>query len=419
MFDTPFDKGVISKAIESGLIAVNAVNLRDYAEGRHKVTDDYQYGGGVGLVMKPEPLIKAVRMLKGREETRIILLDPRGEKFTQKTAERLAKYESLTFICGRYEGVDERVRELVVDESISVGDFVLTGGELAAMLIIDAVARLIPGVLGDDSSVEEESFTTGALEYPHYTRPQEYEGLKVPDVLVSGNHADILKWRAGKTLTETRRYRPDLIPFEHLDDTMRKYVYESTATPPAKKCRLAVALMHYPMRDKQGDIVTTSITNMDLHDISRTAATYGAERYFVVTPIKAQRNIAEKVIDHWMKGFGAAYNSNRREAFLRTELCDSLPYTIKACEDMWGERPLLVATTARKEVSNISAVALGVLAETKPVLLLFGTGWGFAPAVFEMADYVVEPILGVGGFNHLPVRSAVAILLDRITKSKI
>ena len=417
MFGAAFDKGVISKAIESGLVSVSAVNLRDYAEGRHKVTDDYQYGGGVGLVMKPEPLVRAVRAIKEKEDSYVILLDPRGEKFNQKSAERLAGYDSLTFICGRYEGVDERVRQLAADESVSIGDFVLTGGELAAMVIIDAITRLIPGVLGDEASLDEESFTTGMLEYPHYTRPQEFEGLKAPDVLVSGNHADILKWRAERSLAETRKYRPDLLPFESLDAVMRKRLYDATVTPPAKKCKLAVALMHYPMRDKQGDVVTASITNMDLHDISRIAVTYGAARYFVVTPAKAQRDIAQRVIDHWMEGFGATYNSNRREAFLRTELCDSLPHTVKACEDMWGEKPIIVATTARRDVADISASTLGMMAETKPVLLLFGTGWGFAQEVFEIADYVLEPVVGAEEFNHLPVRGAVAILLDRITKS--
>ncbi|MDR2885008.1 MAG: tRNA (guanosine(37)-N1)-methyltransferase TrmD, partial [Deferribacteraceae bacterium] len=319
MFDGVFDRGVVSKAIEAGIISVNAIDVRAYTDDKHRTTDDYQYGGGVGLVMKPEPIIRAVKDIK--ESTRVILLDPRGEKFTQRTAERLSQYESLTFICGRYEGVDERVRESVVDEAISIGDFILTGGELAAMMMIDSVARLVPGVLGDETSSEEESFSTaGGLEYPHYTRPLEYEGMKVPDVLMSGNHADILRWRAEQSLLHTKHYRPDLLPFEAMDEALQREVYKQTALPAGRSVDLYIALMHYPMKDKQGNLVTTSVTNMDLHDISRSSATYGAKKYYVVTPLKAQREIAQRVIDHWMNGFGATYNSNRKEAFSQTLL---------------------------------------------------------------------------------------------------
>lgn len=416
MFESVFNKGVLSKAIDAGIIAINPVDIRAYAEGKHRQTDDYQYGGGVGLVMKPEPIYECVNAVKQQGPTRVILMDPRGEKFTQKTAERLAGYDSLTFICGRYEGVDERVRELVVDEAICVGDFILTGGEFAVMNIVDAVARLVPGVLGDDTSADEESFTTGMLEYPHYTRPPEYMGLSIPDVLLTGNHAEIERWRHEQAVMQTRKYRPDLLPFDELSDDLRKELYKTTSTPKGKPLKLAVALMHYPMRDKQGDVVCTSVTNMDLHDISRSSATYGVSRYFVVTPLKSQRDIAARVIEHWTHGYGADYNSNRKEAFMRTELCDSILYAIKECEDMWGEKPLIVATTAKPERADISAETLGYIAEKKPVLLLFGTGWGFVQEVFDMVDHVLEPVQGASDFNHLSVRSAVAILLDRVTR---
>ena len=217
-------------------------------------------------------------------------------------------------------------------------------------------------------------------------------------------------------MAETRKYRPDLLKIEELDKAGRQEVYNRTATPKGRELKLAVALMHYPMQDKQGTLVTTSITNMDLHDISRSAATYGAARYFVVSPLTAQRDIAARVIKHWTDGFGAEYNSNRKEAFTRTVLCDSLLYAIQECEELWGEKPLIVATTARTERANISAKSLGRIAADKPVIILFGTGWGFRQEVFDLADYVLEPILGAGDFNHLSVRSAVAILLDRITK---
>ena len=417
MIDAVFKQGVISKAVEKGIISINSINLRDYAEGRHLITDDYQYGGGAGLVMKPEPICDAVSALKEKSDTFVVLLDPRGVKFTQKKAEKLAaNYDNITFICGRYEGVDERVRQLVVDMELSIGDYILTGGEIAAVTAIDSIARLVPGVLGDETSAEDESFTTGMLEYPHYTRPAEYKGLKVPDVLTCGNHAEILNWRREKSLEITRKNRPDLLDISQLDIESRKKVCAEQKRGLSKKLKLNVALMHYPMKDKQGDIVATAITNLDLHDISRSCRTYSVEKYYVVTPIEAQREIASRVINHWMDGFGSTYNPNRMEAFSHTELKDSFLEAVLDIEKRHKKRPIIAATTARPDRATITARELGVIAEQQPVLLIFGTGWGFADEVLETADYIVEPIEGVGEFNHLSVRSAVAILLDRITE---
>lgn len=417
MIESVFKQGVVSKAVEKGIISINPVNLRDYAEGRHLVTDDYQYGGGAGLVMKPEPICEAVAALKEKSDTFVILLDPRGVKFNQKEAEKFAAdYDNITFICGRYEGVDERVRQLVVDMELSLGDFILTGGEFAAITVIDSIARLVPGVLGDETSADDESFTTGMLEYPHYTRPVEYKGLKVPDVLTNGNHAEILKWRRDKALEITRKNRPDLLDISLQDIESRKIICAEKKRGLSKKLKLNVALMHYPMRDKQGDIVATAITNLDLHDISRSCRTYSVEKYYVVTPIKAQREIASRVINHWIDGFGSTYNPNRMEAFSHTEIKESFSESLLDIEKRHKQRPLIVATTAKADRATITARQLGVEAEQQPVLLIFGTGWGFADEVLETADYIVEPIEGVGEFNHLSVRSAVAILLDRITE---
>ena len=417
MIDTVFKQGVISKAIDKGIVSVNSVNIRDYAEGRHLVTDDYQYGGGAGLVMKVEPIYEAVSALKEKSDTFVVLLDPRGKKFDQKAAEHMASnYDNITFICGRYEGVDERVRELVVDMELSLGDFILTGGEFAAITVIDSIARLVPGVLGDEASADEESFTTGMLEYPHYTRPVEYKGLSVPEVLMNGNHSEIEKWRMEKAIEITRKNRPDLLNIKELDIETRKKICAEQKRGLSKKLKLNVALMHYPMKDKQGDTVATAITNLDLHDISRSCRTYSVETYYVVTPIVAQREIASRVINHWMDGFGSTYNPNRMEAFSHTMLMDSLSEAVLDIEKRHKKRPLIVATTARPDRATITAKHLGVISEEQPVLIIFGTGWGFADEVLETADYILEPIEGVGEFNHLSVRSAVAILLDRITE---
>jgi len=415
MINEIFKYGVLSKGIESDLFRVNPINLRDYTEDRHKTVDDYQYGGGHGLVMKPEPIYRAIADLKSKKDTHVVFLDPRGEKFTQHKAEILCKYDDITFVCGRYEGIDDRVRELMADEMISIGDYVLTGGELAAAIIIDAVARLIPGVLGDENSPAEESFTTGLLEYPHYTRPAEFMGIEVPEVLISGNHEEIRKWRLTESIKTTLQNRPDMLLRKSFSREGEQILWSLTRGI-ERKLNIYVALMHYPMRDKEGKVVATSITNMDLHDISRSCRTFGVKNYFVVNPMPSQREIASRVVKHWLKGFGAEYNENRKEAFEYTLITDSLTSVIKEIEEKEKNSPIIIATTARFQQKAIGLDRLKKL-EDRPILLLFGTGWGFTDDILEFADYVLEPIVGAGDFNHLSVRSAVAIYLDRINRS--
>ena len=209
MFVGPLDFSMVKRAREAGLLNLRVINLRDYTHDRHKTVDDKPFGGGPGMLLKPEPIFEAVENL-ANEKTRVLLLTPSGRKFTQQIARELSQQEHLLFLCGAYEGFDERVRTLAQDE-LSIGDFVLTNGALPAMLMIDAVTRLLPGVLGDEQSPVDESFTNGLLEYPHYTRPAEFRGMKVPDVLLSGNHAEIKKWRREEALKRTKERRPDLL----------------------------------------------------------------------------------------------------------------------------------------------------------------------------------------------------------------
>jgi len=410
MFRDPFSLGVLSKAAESGFFHINPVDIRDYTTDKHRTTDDYQYGGGQGLVMKVEPIHRAVNDIKDKQGgTRVILMDPRGKRFTQEDAERLKEYDSLTFICGRYEGVDERVVDLVVDESMSLGDFVLTGGEFASMVMIDSIARLLPGVLGDENSPLEESHQSGLLEHPHYSKPREYEGHEVPEILFSGHHANIEKWRREESLKRTYENRRDMLKTASLTAEDKK-VLDTLV----RKKKIYVALLHYPMKDKEKENVATSITNMDLHDISRSCTTYDVKNYYVVTPLEAQREIASRVIKHWLEGYGATYNVNRKQAFGGTMLMDGLLDVVADIEKKEGERPVVVATTARDSRANIGFQEVSELSEEKPILILFGTGWGFTEDVFKMSDRVLKPIEGAGNFNHLSVRSAVAIILDRI-----
>ena len=210
MFAGPLDESIVKRAREAGLLDLKIHNLRDWTHDRHKTVDDRPFGGGPGMLLKPEPLFEAVESLK-REKTRVILLSPAGRKFNQAIARELAQQEDLLLVTGHYEGFDERVREALADDELSIGDYVLTNGALPAMVVIDAVARLLPGVLGDDESSHDESFSHGLLEYPQYTRPAEFRGMKVPDVLVSGNHAEIEKWRREQAKLRTKKQRPDLL----------------------------------------------------------------------------------------------------------------------------------------------------------------------------------------------------------------
>ncbi len=210
MFAGPLDESIVMRARRTGLLDLNIHQLRDYAHDRHKTVDDRPFGGGPGMLLKPEPIFEAVEAI-AREGTKVILLSPAGRPFNQAIARELAKASDLLLVSGHYEGFDERVRQQLADDELSIGDYVLTNGALPAMVIIDAITRLLPGALGDDQSADEESFSRGLLEYPQYTRPAEFRGMKVPEVLLSGNHAEIARWRAEQARHRTEQRRPDLL----------------------------------------------------------------------------------------------------------------------------------------------------------------------------------------------------------------
>jgi tRNA (guanine37-N1)-methyltransferase len=211
MFAGPLDESIVRRARDAGRLDLRVVNLREFAHDRHKTVDDRPFGGGPGMVLKPEPIFEAVETLRG-DATRVILLSPAGRVFNQALARDLARESHLLLICGSYEGVDERVRQALVHDELSIGDYVLTNGALPAMVIIDAVTRLLPGVLGKDESSADESFSHGGLEYPQYTRPAEFRGMRVPERLLSGHHAEIARWRAAEARRRTAESRPDLLP---------------------------------------------------------------------------------------------------------------------------------------------------------------------------------------------------------------
>ena len=228
MFDSFWDHGIIRRAIDQNKIFASTLNIRDFAEDKHQVTDDRPYGGGSGMVMKPEPLAGAIRAA-GRKcpSAKIVLLSPQGRVFNQALANELASFEGLILVCGRYEGIDERISHDLIDDEISIGDYVLTGGELAAMVVIDAVTRQIPGTLGGEDAAEKDSFSNGLLEHAHYTRPQVFEGKAVPEILLSGHHEEIENWRLESAMLRTLSKRPDLLKDKTLSkqqlDVLRKW----------------------------------------------------------------------------------------------------------------------------------------------------------------------------------------------------
>lgn len=230
MFQGPFQESIVKRAVDAGIVAIGIHNIRDYAPGRHRQTDDAPYGGGGGMVMKPEPIYNAVTQVLGADmdargrDVAVVLLTPQGRVLTHQVARELAHNRRVVLICGRYEGVDERLRALLVTDEISIGDYVLSGGELPAMVVVEAVTRLLPGVLGDPGASFEDSHAEGLLEYPQYTRPSEFHGLGVPEVLVSGNHAEVVKWRRRQSLRRTLERRPDLLERARLTAEERDYL---------------------------------------------------------------------------------------------------------------------------------------------------------------------------------------------------
>lgn len=224
-FAGPFSHGVLRKALDAGVVEIGVHDLRRWTHDRHQVVDDRPFGGGAGMVLKPEPLVEAVEDLRSaKADSLVVLTSPQGRLFDQKYAERLAGVEHLVVLCGRYEGVDERVVDAVVDEEVSIGDVVLSGGELAAAVMVDAIVRLVPGALGCEQSAEQDSFSTGLLDCPHYTRPAEFRGMQVPDVLLSGHHGEIARWRRRQALARTLARRPDLLESATLSDDDKRFL---------------------------------------------------------------------------------------------------------------------------------------------------------------------------------------------------
>ena len=415
-FDSVFSFGVVGRAAQSGAVEINVHNLRDHSGNRHGKTDDTPYGGGSGMLMTPGPIGSAVGKIREKgKRSAVILTTPRGQEFDDAKARELSRFEQLVIICGRYEGVDERVSELYVDMSLSTGRYVNSGGEYACSVIVDAVARYLPGVLGNSRSLETESFGNGLLEHPQYTKPETYEEKSVPEVLLSGNHERIRRWRRERSIETTFRLKPALLDAADLSEDENRFLGKLKSEKPPE-FRVYVALVHHPVYNSRMEIVSTAFKSIDVHDISRDATTYGIGKFYLANPVEEQRKLAKRLTDHWTEGTGRRFNETKSRAFGVVEITDSIERAVADIEKIEGRGPKLVATDARfsDETTGYSEMRKLIFESGEPFLILFGTGSGLAGEVMEKADYVLRPISGYREFNHLSVRSAAAITLDRL-----
>ncbi len=417
-FDSVFSFGVINRAVCNKTVEINIHNLRDYSPLKHGKTDDTPYGGGSGMLMAPQPIGNAVTRIKEKNlRSAVILTTPKGEQFSDRKAQELCEFEQLIILCGRYEGVDERINDLYVDMKISTGRYVNSGGEYACSLIVDAVSRYLPGVLGNAESLATESLKEGLLEYPQYTKPETYMEKKVPEVLLSGNHGKIKKWRRKKSIRSTFIDSPDLLDDASLsveeNEFLKKLKIENSP-----EFNVYIALVHYPVYNSRFEIVSTAFKSIDLHDISRDATTYGVKKFYLVNPVAEQRELAEKLRNHWTEGAGREFNETKSEAFGIVRIANTIEEVIERIEKIEGKPPKLVATDARfaDEMIGYRSLKEKIFKSSDPFLILFGTGSGLAREIMEKSDYVLKPLSGYGEFNHLSVRSAAAIILDRLLR---
>lgn len=445
--------GVLGQALRDQKFSLSVVNPRDFTNDAHHTVDDRPFGGGDGMVMLTAPLRAALSHAQLgvapeatlSSSTHRVYLSPQGQPLVDATVKRLSGLTRLVLVCGRYGGVDQRFLNECIDEEISLGDFVISGGEPAAFALVDAISRKIPGVLGHQDSAEMDSFARGWLEGPSYTRPQEVDGQKVPEILLSGDHQKIAKWRDRVAKLTTLQRRPDLVAKIGLTDQERQDLEKfrqgmsqeelrllglsgSSTLPLASRetkkstvPRVALALVHHPILDRSGEVVATNITNFDIHDIARASTVYGLDAYYLVHPHEEQRMFVARILDHWRVGKGAKFNPYRKASLEVVQSATSVEAAVRDWQTRLGqaERPLVLGTHARsvQGVASLSlAQARGLIEQGRPTLVVFGTGYGMTDELMGQMDGVLESIRGAPprDFRHLSVRSAVSIYLDRL-----
>ena len=410
-FTSPLHAALMGRAREARLISCAFFNPRDCALDKHRSVDDRPYGGGPGMVMMLEPLLRCLRGIE--KPGRILVPSPGARPFTQSRARELAAEKSMTILCGRYEGIDARLGALAPLEYASVGEAVVNGGEAAALMMMEAVARLVPGFMGKEASGDEESFSQGLLEYPHYTRPEVFEGVPVPEVLRCGDHAKIAAWRRERSLESTLRLRPELLEEAGLDENDADYL---RAMPHERLGRnLSLCLVHYPVLLKTKNPGASSLTNLDIHDIARSSCGYGLSSLYVSTPLSDQAQILQEILRYWTEGAGAASNPDRARALSLVRHVPEIADAVADIEKRTGQRPLVLGSSAEWRKPSVYAPGMVRAAlASGPVLLLLGTSHGLAPEALAACDGQLRPLRFLDAYRRFSVRAAATVYLDRI-----
>lgn len=427
----PFiETSLIARAIEEQKIKCQSFAYSDFCKPKERI-DVAIAGHGPGMVIKPEVVAAAIEHVEKIDGPSYrIFFSPQGVLLTQSLIKKLASQsfdqvdvcttkqvddrkgylsKHILLICSRYEGMDIRVEEHYADLLLSIGDYVLMGGETAANVFLEGFLRLLPGVVGNADSVAEESFEQGLLDYSSYALPVVWKGYQMPEVIRSGNHKALQEWRDTSALQKTILSRFDLIKTYGLE---KKHRNQALSIIPSHY----IVVMHSDVIIKNGDVGTTSVGSLNLHDICRSARTYGVKRVFIVTPLEDQHRIIKTFLNFWQGTSGKNYNAKRSEAISLLTLVHSFDEVKKLIAENEGQNPLILTTSAKKsdDAPAIDYQSQSVVWSLKrPVLLVFGTGQGLAQHIMEQSSFILKPVFGLTDYNHLSVRSAIAIILDR------
>ncbi len=413
LYESFLNTSLIKRAQDQGLITCSRNSFFSFVQPKERI-DGPVFGHSSGMVIKPEVVQRAIaEREKQAGKAFKIFFSPHGKKIDQPLLGTLAammqNIDHLMLVAGRYEGMDARIEEEYADLILSVGDFVVMGGDIPAMLFLEGLLRLLPGVVGKKESIEHESFSGPFLDYPSYTTPVVWEKREVPAVLRSGNHAAIEQWQEQTAAQKTVLTHFDWLKSHAMNEDQKQLAHSCIPSH-------YIALLHDEIVLPHNIVGTTSVTSMDIHDIARSAKTYGLKNYSIVTPLIDQQKIVRTLLDFWQEGHGIDYNKQRHEAIKSVTLCSTLDEVIAFIEEQEGKKPLLISTSARslKHQNLITYQDQDyVWQEQRPVLFIFGTGKGLAQQVIDRCDYLLLPLKGFTDFNHLSVRSAVAVILDR------
>ncbi|MCK5632474.1 hypothetical protein KAH94_01890 [bacterium] len=413
IYDRFLETSLVRRAREAGVVNYDVDAYSSFVQPGSRI-DAPTFGHGAGMLIKPKVVQEAI---ENKEQVHgkafKVFFSPHGKPLNQALLRKIAKKSKeighLMLLPARYEGMDARVEDEYADEIVSVGDFVLMGGDIPAMMLLEGALRLIPGVVGKKASVEHDSFTGTFVDHPEYTEPVIWKDKEVPPIIRSGNHAAMQEWRLENAAQRSVKNHFDWVRSAKMTQQEVKIAKKAIPTH-------YVALMHGQVlvgpEAKEG---TTSVTSIDIHDVARSSKTFGIEQFFIVTPLGDQQRIVQKLLDFWQEGIGITYNPERYLALKDVRLASHLDEVIEKIEKKEGQKPLIVTTSARdwKEKTITFHDQAAVWDSGRPVLFLFGTGQGMSDDLMNRSDFVLLPVVGFSTFNHLSVRSAVAIILDR------